>query len=150
MMKVRKMSRLLAKYDPYDVEDDWDAEAQAENFSEDLSCIIGSIFSNYDKVYIKGAVGRWDGPHWGEIIIDDPKELREFICNEDIIELSLIDDEEDEDVSELQRYSSQWSLNAQKGDMIIKQWHHDGCNIFIMKPMKGINRLEFRPEDLPW
>ena len=67
MMKVRKMSRLLAKYDPYDVEDDWDAEAQAENFSEDLSCIIGSIFSNYDKVYIKGAVGRWDGPHWGRL-----------------------------------------------------------------------------------
>lgn len=147
---VMMMPRLLAKYDPYEVEDEWDAEAQAENFSEDLSCIIDMIFNNYDKVYIRGAVGGWDGPSWGEIQIDDPKKLRNFICQEDIIELSFIDDSEDECISELQRYSGQWSLNAKKGDMIIKQWHHDGCNIFIMRPMKGIDRLEFRSEDLPW
>ena len=150
--KAVKMSRLLTKYDPYDVPDNgdmFDLEYAGEMFSEDLSCIIDHIFEHYDSVFIRGSVGRWDGPSYGELILTKPEDLKRFICDAcDIIEISLV--EEDEEVSEIQRFSHQWSLSAKKGEILIEQWHHDGCNMFLMRPMKNKKRSIFKPEDLPW
>lgn len=133
--------QLLLKYDPYDTdysEDDWML------IEDDLDCILDKIFDRYEGLEFTGNLGLWDGPHPVEAKAWNIDTAKRLILDQDVIELWYIDDEAD--VSEIQRYSGQWSMHISKGCMLLKQWHHDGCNILMIKPIGKKN--EFSIEDV--
>ena len=135
--------QLLLKYDPYDTdysEDDWML------IEDDLEYILERIFDKYDGIQFTGNLGLWNGPHPVEAKIWDIKKAKDLILDQDVIELWYMDDEAD--VSEIQRYSGQWKMHADKGCMLLKQWHHDGCNILTIRPIGKELNMTFSPEEV--
>lgn len=119
--------RTLLKYDCFE-----DDEFEGEYISDYLDDIAEKIFSKHDTLVIQGNIGRWDGPQPVTFFLHYPKDFKRFISSQDSFEICFADN--DETISELQRYSEQWSFDADQGALIVKQWHHDGCNIFSIFP----------------
>lgn len=135
--------QLLLKYDPYDTdysEDDWML------IEDDLECMLERIFDKYDGIQFEGNLGLWNGPHPVEAKVWDIRKAKNIILDQDVIELWYVD--EDQNVSELQRYSGQWSMHVEKGCMLLKQWHHDGCNILVLRPIGKETDMVFSPEEV--
>lgn len=102
--------------------------------TERVDGIVSSLFVyGDDKVRVSGYFGLYNGPKGLDVVVEDEAQLRRFICSQDEFELDFI--EEDISISELQRYSQQWSMDVEAGCVLLKQWHHDGCNIFMLQPL---------------
>ncbi len=121
--------------------------------NEDLKALYNRMMDGFNGIMITGCLGLWDGPH--DIMPVRAETFDDFMkmFDKDIraFEISLVD--EDTDVSELQRYSAQWKRSARKGSIVVKAWHHDGCNIFVLYPLKYKNRAvvgEYTAEGLEW
>ena len=126
----------------------YDGVDEADSLSDDLDVIIERMFMIGDVIFVHGYLGLWDGPSRIDTTITTEKGLRRMICAGDEFELDFADDEED--ASELQRYSNQWSVETIKGSIVLKQWHHDGCNILMMVPCKKNKMIKIKEGDLPW
>ena len=120
---------------------------------EDLEALYNRMMNNHPGILITGRLGRWDGPHdifpMKAFSFDDfmkmfDKDIRAF-------EIYFVDEEQD--VSELQRYSAQWKTSAPNNSVLVKAWHHDGCNIFVLRPLidKDKDKTgEYTMEELEW
>jgi hypothetical protein len=135
--------QLLLKYDAYDDEYPEDQYIEVDN---ELDILLERIFERYEGIQFEGYLGRWDGPQAVEAKTWNINTAKRIIVNHDIFELWYADD--DTDVSELQRYSEQWSMHVEKGCMLLKQWHHDGCNILALKPLGEKLNMTFAPEEV--
>lgn len=120
---------------------------------EDLESLFHMMMKGYHGIMITGRLGLWDGPH--DIFPFKAHDFEDFmkVFDKDTraFEISYVD--EDQDVSELQRYSAQWKTRALKGSIMVKTWHHDGCNIFMLNPLKYKNKDiigEWTKEELEW
>ena len=131
---------LLTKYDAYDTEYEEDDCLIVE---EDLHDILYNMFSNHPHVIFEGNLGLWDGPHHVKAEVNKMDTAFNMITDQDVFEVWYVDKEQD--ISELQRYSEQWSMHINTGCVLVKQWHHDGCNLITIKPSDA---EAFTPEDV--
>ena len=130
--------KTLVEYDP--TEDDGTYWEDIEN---ELASLAHRIFKRYKNILVEGNIGRWDGPMPVQAKVHDEATLIRIITSTDTFTIEFAD--EDVNVSELQRYSSQWYIPVETGDIVVKQWHHDGCNILIVKPDAD---KKFAPEEV--
>ena len=133
MSQVIKMMRILSKYDCYEEYDESDFDRLHE--------ICTNVISEYGAVAKYGFFGRWTGPDYGGSIITDPDTLYGHITQDFSIlmsfEFGVIEDEE-EMLSEIQRYCEfpVPPLIVHPNSLYLKQWHHDGCNLYMIRPLK--------------
>lgn len=82
-----------------------------------------------------GFFGTWCGPEYGGDIIKDLKWLRGHICQDFSFPFSWSLEYTDEIRAEkpMQRYCEATGLIIPKGSLILKQWHHDGCNVYFLR-----------------
>ena len=120
ILKVRKMQTLLA----FDENDDIDW-CGYDDISDELEYLYNRMIEGNYGILIEGCLGFWDGPH--DIIPFTAVTFEDFMrmFDKDItaFEMCLVDN--DEDISELQRYSRQWKITAKKGSVVVKAWHQD-------------------------
>lgn len=116
----------------YDPTEDYNNEYRWEDVENELASLAHRIFKHHKAVFVEGNIGRWDGPMPVQAKITDEASLIRIITMTDTFSIEFAD--EAVNVSELQRYSSQWYIPVEVGDLVVKQWHHDGCNILIIKP----------------
>lgn len=127
--------------------------AEFDFVMEDLEALYNRMMKDHPGILITGRLGLWDGPH--DIFPMKAFSFEDFMkmFNSDIVAFEMNFVEDDEDVSELQRYSSQWKISAPKNSVLVKAWHHDGCNIFVLRPLvhKDKDKTgEYTMEELEW
>ena len=120
---------------------------------EDLEALYNRMMKNHPGILITGRLGRWDGPH--DIFPVKAFSFDDFMkmFNSDIRAFEIYFVDEEQDVSELQRYSAQWSTSAPNNSVLVKAWHHDGCNIFVLRPLIDKDKDEtgeYTMEELEW
>lgn len=121
--------------------------------NEDLEALYNRMMENHPGILITGRLGRWDGPH--DIFPMKAFSFNDFMemFDKDIRAFEIYFVDEEQDVSELQRYSAQWKTSAPKNSVLVKAWHHDGCNIFVLRPLvkkEGDTVGEYTMEELEW
>lgn len=116
-----------------DMPDDWDGL-----MDDALTRICENIIQKYGTIAKYGFFGAWDGPRYGGSLISDAKELRGHICQDFTVNMSweLAYACESENVEEIQRYCSPTMLAIPPKSILLRQWHHDGCNHYILRPVK--------------
>lgn len=102
---------------------------------ERLTELCEDILRENKKLTKWGYFGTWCGPEYGGSFIDDLKNLRGHICQDFTIpmsyELSYTDC--DTIIAPTQRYCESTSISIPAGSLILKQWHHDGCNVYFLR-----------------
>ena len=121
------MAKKLIEYD--------DGESDADFVWDELTEICEDIMKNHKKVVKWGFFGTWNGAEPGGSIITDMKTLRGHICQDFSrpMSFSLEYADEGEVIEPMQRYCSSTKLEIPKGSLILKQWHHDGCNVYYIR-----------------
>ena len=116
-------------------EDNIADRAESDFIVEDLEALYNRMMKDHPGILITGRLGRWDGPH--DIPPMKAFSFEDFmkLFDKDIRAFEICFVDEEQDVSELQRYSAQWSTSAPRNSVIVKAWHHDGCNIFVLRPL---------------
>jgi len=102
---------------------------------ERLTEICEELLKN-NKILTKwGFFGTWMGPEYGGDIIKDLKWLRGHICQDFSFPFSWSLEYTDEGCTEMpaQRYCAATPLGIPSGSLILKQWHHDGCNVYFLR-----------------
>ena len=114
--------------------DDTDEVSMAWDFLTDVCQKI----ANDGEVAKYGYFGSWNGPEYGGSIIDTPELLRGHICQDFSVPMSFTLEYTDEDteINPTQRYCSSTPLKIPAHSYILKQWHHDGCNCYVIRPVK--------------
>jgi len=115
-----------------DMPEDWD-----DSMTDALTRICEKLIEKYGTIAKYGFFGTWDGPRYGGSLIDDAKELRGHICQDFTVNMSweLVYAGEQENIEEIQRYCSPTLLAIPPKSILLRQWHHDGCNCYILRPL---------------
>ena len=112
-----------------------DTEDECQMVWDRLTEICEDIFKKMDKVVKWGFFGTWNGPQFGGSFITTPEVLRGHICQDFTrpmsFELSYTDEEIE--VEPTQRYYGSTALKIPANSLILKQWHHDGCNVYYLR-----------------
>lgn len=138
------MMRILSEYDCYEDHDESDFDHLHE--------ICTNIIAEYGAVAKYGFFGAWDGPVYGGSIITDPDTLYGHITQEFSVitsfEFGFVDDDGGM-LWEIQRYctSTVPPLTVLPNSFYLKQWHHDGCNLYMIRPFKKKAMNDSPPEN---
>lgn len=121
------MARKLIEYD--------DGESDADFVWDMLTELCEEIMEKHPKIVKWGFFGTWNGPEYGGSIITNVETLRGHICQDFSrpMSFSLEYADEDEVIEPTQRYCSPTKLEIPKGSLILRQWHHDGCNVYYLR-----------------
>lgn len=117
----------------YDVHDDiWTEEMQ-----ESLADMCKNLILKYGAVAKYGFFGSWDGPEYGGSVINLSRTLMGHITQDFAVPMSwdLSYAEKQETIKEQQRYCDSTELTIPAGSFVLRQWHHDGCNCYIIRPV---------------
>lgn len=98
-----------------------------------------------------GFFGTWCGPEYGGSFIDSVQYLRGHICQDFTVDMSFSLEYTDEGCTEMptQRYCAATPIGIPSGSLILKQWHHDGCNVyFLRKYISGDHPRNAMTEDV--
>lgn len=116
-----------------------------------LTEICEELLKNNGAFTKWGFFGTWMGPEYGGSFLKDLQNLRGHICQDFTIPLSFSLEYVDEGCTEMpaQRYCGATPLGIPSGSLILKQWHHDGCNVyFLRKYVDGDHPRDARTEDV--
>ena len=82
-----------------------------------------------------GFFGSWCGPEYGGSFIDSVEYLRGHICQDFSVRMGFTLEYTDCDtiIAPTQRYCEPTSISIPAGSLILKQWHHDGCNVYFLR-----------------
>ena len=101
-----------------------------------LTEVCEDLLKKNKKGFTKwGFFGTWCGPEYGGSFLQDLKNLRGHICQDFSVPMSFSLKYTDEDavVCPLQRYCAPTSITVPKGSLLLTQYHHDGCNVYILR-----------------
>ena len=106
-----------------------------ESAWDELTYICKTLIENNKKFTKWGFFGTWNGPEFGGSFIDSLKYLRGHICQDFTVQMGFALEYTDEDVKvePTQRYCGSTALSVPAGSLILKQWHHDGCNVYFLR-----------------
>lgn len=136
----------IISYDD-DMPDDWD-----DSMTDALTRICENIIQKYGTIAKYGFFGTWDGPMYGGTLIDDSKLLRGHICQDFMLSMSfeLAYFDKEEVVGTMQRYSPTTVFTVPPKSILLRQWHHDGCNHYILRPVKDGFNQDGRESFVKW
>lgn len=139
--------RTLLKWSAFDEHDDPDFEAEC--IRDETDRFVKHLFSLFNSFIMYVTIGRWDGPYDETVIISDEEQMKRLILQFDVFELTFED--EDVHIGEIQRYTKQWKRFVKKGTVVLRGWHHDGCNIYQIKPITEKDTTRgFKESELIW
>ena len=117
-----------------------------------LHQICSGLILKYGTIAKYGFFGAWDGPKGGGSLITSTKDLYGHITQDFSIPMSwdLSYADESERMEELQRYSYPVPIDIPAGSLILRQWHHDGCNCYVLRPVKTGKQYGGRTNFLDW
>ena len=141
------MGDLLIHY--YESEgDEWD-----EWDDEWLEQLCKRLILMYGKIAKYGFFGSWSGPEYGGSIIDDWRTLKGHITQDFSFPLDWSLEFIHEKTTEvpIQRYSeAKGKLEIPKNSILLTQWHHDGTNAYILRPVKQGMDYSGRTNFIDW
>lgn len=102
---------------------------------DNLTDICNEIIAKNKKLTKWGFFGTWCGPEYGGSFIETLQFLRGHICQDFTIPISFELSYTDCDtiIAPTQRYCEPTSISIPAGSLILKQWHHDGCNVYFLR-----------------
>lgn len=102
---------------------------------EELTSICEDLLKKNKKLTKWGFFGTWCGPEYGGDFLADLNNLRGHICQDFERPLSFSLEYTDSDVllTPTQRYCEPTTIGVPAGSLILKQWHHDGCNVYFFR-----------------
>lgn len=118
-----------------------------------LSHFCKNLIFRYGKIAKYGFFGRWDGPEYGGSIIDDWRQLKGHITQDFTVSMDWRLEFIHEKTKEvpLQRYvENKGVLDIPKNSILLTQWHHDGTNAYILRPVKQGMNYSGRTPFLGW
>lgn len=132
--------------------DDDDPDGWAMYQDEWLDDFCNNLIKKYGTIAKYGFFGGWDGPQFGGSLLTGAKILKGHITQDFRVRMSwdLSYIEEPEEVREIQRYCTPTMLTVPPKSILLRQWHHDGCNCYIIRPMKKNHRYNGKPFFTEW
>ena len=130
-----------------DEKDGWD-----EFKKEYLTDMCKNLIFKYGTIAKYGFFGAWNGPQGGGSLITDAKTLYGHITQDFSMQMSwdLSYVDKAMRMQEIQRYSYPVPIDVPAGSLLLRQWHHDGCNCYILRPIKKGHTYGGRTNFLEW
>lgn len=137
----------LLKWNANDEHEDPDFEAEC--IRDETDKFVKHLFSLFNSFILYVTVGMWDGPCDEIVFISNEEQMKRLILQFDIFEVTF--ENEDIYLGGGSGYSKAWRRFAKKGTVVLRGWHHDGCNIYQIRPITEKDTTRgFKESELIW